>query len=122
MEYLIIIALQIIGVFAHVLQKTTDIKKAFPTYKFREIVSTFWDQDWNTIAFSVFVGIPLDLLGHFIAIKYVPGNVAAHPWYFVWSFVIALFLGYAGQRFIYKHLGTLETFLDKQVDSRIPSN
>ena len=120
MEYLIIIILQIIGVLAHVLQKLTDIKKLFKDIKFKELVSAFWIEDWNTLAFSAFVGLPLDLMGHYIVINYAPGNISAHPWYYVWSFIIAFFLGYAGQRFIYKKLGTLETFLDKQVDVKLP--
>jgi hypothetical protein len=118
MEYLLIAVLQFLGVGFHAAQKVAIIRKGFPNKRFNEIISIFWNEDWNTLFVSGLVVI-LNLVGHYIVLNYAPGSVTQHEWYYVGSFALALCLGYFGQRKIYQILGTAETFLDKQVESKI---
>jgi len=121
MEYLIIVALQIIGVGFHAAQKVAAIRVRFPEKRFTEIVSIFWQEDWNTFFVSALV-VALNLVAHFIVLNYFPETISQHEWYYPISFGIAFVLGYAGQRMIYKYLGTAESFLDKQVANRLHLN
>ena len=119
MEYLLIIILQLIGIAAHAFQKIAIIRKNHPEKHFNLIVQSFWFEDWNTLAFSVVVGLPLDLVGHYIVLNYGPDWIIKGEYYELSSFGLALLIGYAGQRLIYKYLGTAENYLDKQVANKL---
>jgi TRAP-type uncharacterized transport system fused permease subunit len=118
MEYILITILQILGVGFHAAQKVAIIRTRKPEKKFKEIIQIFWHEDWNTFFVSGLV-VVLNLVAHFIVLNYFPETITEHEWYYPVSFGIALVLGYAGQRMIYKYLGTAETFLNKQVADRL---
>lgn len=115
MEYFLIICLQFIGIGFHVGQKVKSLDTKFPEKSIREIFNTFLDQDWVTLFISGLI-IVLDLMVHFILDKYTPDLIKGINYYVLYAFGVALILGYAGQRLIYKLLGKTEEFLDKQAD------
>jgi hypothetical protein len=114
MEYLLITVLQIVGGWLHAAQKVAIIKKNQPSKKFNEVLSLFWQEDWNTFCFSMPPILILNLVGHFAMVEYGPESITSHPWYIIGSLALAVVLGYAGQRIVYKYLGTAENVLDKQ--------
>lgn len=117
MDYIIIIILQIIGVGFHVGQKIVGLGDKFPEKTKREIFAVFWKEDWDTLGVSVFV-LMLNLVAHFVTCRYLP-VVADWEYFEVSSFAVALILGYAGQRKIYKWLGSAEQFLDKKIEEKL---
>lgn len=117
MDFILIVGLQIIGVGFHVGQKIRDLRVKFPNKKIPEVFGVFWQQDWNTLLGSALV-LAFDMMVHFIIMEYLPA-IAAHEYFEVISFGVAFVLGYAGQRIIYKHLGTAESFINSQIERRI---
>ena len=115
MEYFLIFSLQLIGIGFHVAQKVKALDAKYPEKSIREIFNTFLDQDWVTLFISALI-IVLDLMVHFILDTYTPDIRKGVNYYVLYAFGIALFLGYAGQRLIYKYLGKAEEILDKQAD------
>lgn len=116
MEYLLITILQLLGIGFHVMQKIISLGNDFPEKKRKEILSTFVNEDWDTLCVSALVMI-LNLVAHYIIERYAH-SITAYPYYSLISFGIALTLGYAGQRMIYKYLGSAEKFLDKKVEDK----
>lgn len=117
MEYLIIIILQAIGVGLHVAQKLREIAKRSLTDTKRDEINTFFQEDWITLFIS-FLVLCLNLVGHYIIDRYtdLPATIA---YYDLYAFGIALVLGYAGQRLIYKYLGQAEEVLTKKVNDKL---
>jgi hypothetical protein len=115
MEYFLIFSLQLIGIGFHVAQKIKALDAKFPEMSIREIFNTFLDQDWVTLFISALI-IVLDLMVHFILDRYTPDLIKGINYYVLYAFGIALVLGYAGQRLIYKYLGKAEEILDQQAD------
>lgn len=120
MEYALITLLQIIGIGFHAAQKIAGIRSRNNDKKIREIISIFWNEDWNTLLISALV-LALCLTVHFIVLNYFPKSISGHEWYYPISFGIALLFGYMGQRKIYQLFGTAENVFDKQVASKMPS-
>lgn len=119
MEYLIIVGLQILGILLSVVQKITVLDKKYPDLTKREIFAVFLDEDWTTLAGS-FVVLCLNLLGHYIVENYAPQTKEfIGPYYILYGFGLALLLGYAGQRLIYKWLGSAEKALDNKVTNKL---
>jgi hypothetical protein len=115
MEYFLIFSLQLIGIGFHVAQKIKSLDAKYPDKSIRQIFNTFLDQDWVTLFISGLV-IILDLVVHYILDSYTPELRKGVNYYVLYAFGIALVLGYAGQRIIYKWLGRAEEILDKQSD------
>lgn len=117
MEYLLIIALQFIGIGLHVAQKVMELDKKFEDDSFGDVLNAFWKQDKFTLLVSLLV-LALNLLTHFILAAYsdIPASLDN---YLLYSFGISLVLGYAGQRLIYKGLGKAEEALTKRVEERV---
>ena len=113
-EYGLIVLLQFLGIGFHVMQKISALGDKFPEKTSNEIAYLFWREDWDTLFVSLLV-ISLNLTAHFILMEYteVPYTV---NYFYLWVFGSAFLLGYAGQRIIYKQLGTAEKFLDKTSD------
>jgi hypothetical protein len=113
-EYGLIILLQFLGIGFHVMQKISGLGDKFPEKTSNEIALIFWKEDWDTMMISVLV-ITLNLVAHFILMEYttVPDTL---EYFYLYVFGSAFLLGYAGQRIIYKQLGTAEKFLDKTTD------
>lgn len=99
------------------MQKIIGLGNTNPTKTIREIIAIFVSEDWDTLIVSALV-LLLNLVAHFIIAAYttLPNTVEYYPLY---SFGAALVLGYAGQRLIYKYLGSAEKFLDKKVDAKL---
>jgi len=117
MEYVLVFALEIIGISLHVMQKVAAFDKAFPEKTVNQIFKTFWQEDWNTVIISIII-LCLNLIVHFVINEYAPA-LTLIPYYLLYAFGGALLLGYAGQRLVYKYLGTAEKFLDKKVDTTL---
>ena len=117
MEYLIVFALQVIGIGLHVMQKVAAFDRQYPEKKMREIFITFWEEDWNTVFISALV-MCLNLVVHFIIARYAPALTLVN-YYHLYAFGGAFVMGYAGQRLIYNYLGTAEKFLDKKVNDTL---
>ena len=116
MEYILIIILQLIGIGLHVMQKVSAINDKYPEKSHKEVFVLFWQEDFNTVVISALV-LALNLTGHYIIEHYT--DIASKAYFHLWNFGTALVLGYAGQRIIYKYLGTAERFLDKKVENKL---
>lgn len=118
MEYLIITALQLLGISFHVMQKVIKIGDDHPEMKQREIFGIFFKEDWDTLTVSGLI-IVADLLVHYIIDSYTPEFRAGINFYILYAFGAAFMLGYLGQRMVYKWLGSAEKFIDKKVENRM---
>ena len=120
MDYLLIIALQFIGIGLHVAQKINVIDKKYPEFTMKECIITFFNEDWITLFVSALV-LFLDLIAHYIVHEFSIDSTnwvwSAYPIinYYTLSFALALGLGYFGQRKIYQWLGSAEKILDQKV-------
>lgn len=125
MEYFLIIVLQLLGIGFHVMQKIITLGDKNPGKTRREILQIFGAEDWDTLIVSALV-LFTDLTFHLAINYYTPAlmNTSfAFPWlggftisYLLVSFILAFFLGYAGQRIAYKYLGSAEKFLNKKAE------
>jgi hypothetical protein len=128
MEYFLIIVLQLLGIGFHVMQKIISMGDNHPEKTRGQIFDTFFREDWDTLMVSALV-LFTDLTIHFIMNYYDPhlmNTSFAFPalWgftisYRAVSFIIALFLGYAGQRVAYKLFGTAEKLLNKKIENKL---
>lgn len=115
MAYLLIIVLQLIGIGLHVAQKVLKLDNKQPDDTLVDVLTVFWKQDRITIFISGLI-LVLDVVGHYIVEAYAPALVKSIQYYELYSFALALVLGYAGQSIVYKYLGTAQKFLDKRAD------
>jgi hypothetical protein len=116
MEYILIVILQLLGIGFHVMQKISILGDKFPDKSIREIRILFLKEDLDTLVVSALV-LMLNLVSHYIVTIYT--TIPKMDNYHLYSFGAALVLGYAGQRVIYKYLGTAERFLDKKIDNKL---
>lgn len=117
MDYILIIILQFVGIGLHVAQKCLELDKVCPNDTLGDVFSMFWKRDKITLFISGFVLI-LNLAAHYIVEVYTP-EVTVMKYYPLYSFGIALVFGYAGQRVIYKYLGSAEKFLDTKIENKL---
>lgn len=100
------------------LQKISSLRKKFPMFEAKKIISTFFGEEWDTMFLSFICYITLEL-AIFITIY---NKVKLPPWAFNWVvYVIALVWGWGGTRLCYKWLGTAEDVLDKKATAFIGS-
>ena len=116
MEYLLIFILQLLGIGFHVMQKVISIGDKHPDKNRSQIFSAFLYEDWDTLMVSALI-ISLHLVSHYIVENYT--TIREINNYHLYSFGLALLLGYAGQRIIYKYLGSAEEFLNKKVGDKL---
>lgn len=117
MEYLLIVVLQLLGIGFHVMQKIISLGDKFPDKNRSQILSGFLYEDWDSLCVSGLI-IFLNMVTHYIVENYAPA-VREVNHYHLYSFGMALILGYAGQRIIYKYLGSAEEFLNKKVTDKL---
>jgi hypothetical protein len=117
MEYILIFLLELAGIGLHVMQKIIGIGNRHPGKKRPEIIGIFWDEDWDTLIVSAIV-LFINLIAHFIVAEYAT-YLTEWEYYDLFSFGLALVLGYAGQRVIYNYLGTAEKYLNQQVEQKL---
>lgn len=112
MTYILTTLLFILGVGYHVMQIVMGLRKKFPQFGFREIFGSFFNQEWDSLIRSLLVLCTYEL-GLFII-----GMTGIHMpvWWekYLVVYVLALVLGYAGQRIAYKYLGTAADVLEKK--------
>lgn len=113
MVYFLILFFQFLGISFHVMQKIVSLGDKFPAKKVGEIFSVFWMEDWDTLTISGLI-VLLDLGIHFVIFDFLELPMPPEWYYRVGPFALALVLGYAGQRLIYKWFGTAEQFFDRQ--------
>lgn len=118
MEYLIIIACQLLGIGFHVMQKIIKLDDQFPEMTRGQVFNAFFKEDWDTLAVSALI-ILTDLLAHYIIDTYTPDFRKGINLYILYAFGAAFMLGYLGQRLVYKWLGSAEKYLDKKVEQRL---
>jgi hypothetical protein len=118
MEYLLIIILQLLGIYFHVMQKISIIDKKYPEKPLPEIRAIFWREDSNTLGISAGV-LVLHVITHFI-IDYYDLPIRDKSYfgvpYLAWAFGLALLGGYAGQRLIYKAFGSAEKVINTKLE------
>ena len=116
MEYLLIFTLQLLGIGFHVMQKIISLGDKHVEKNRSQIFSAFLYEDWDTLVVSTLI-IILHLVSHYIVENYTKIDEINN--YHLYSFGLALLLGYAGQRIIYKYLGSAEEFLNKKVSDKL---
>jgi hypothetical protein len=104
----------ILGVGFHVTRVIDKLRIKFPTLCINDILNTFFKEEWNTLFRSALVLCTYELFLFIIQ----TAEIKMPGWWekFLVPYGLALVLGYAGQRLIYKYLGTAESVLEKQVD------
>lgn len=117
MEYLLVFILQLLGIGFHVGQKIVSLGNTYPQKTWKEILTVFFSEDWDTLFISALVLI-LNECAHFIIDGYAH-YLTEYPNFYLYSFGTALLLGYAGQRLVYKFFGSAEKFLGNQIDNKL---
>ena len=117
MEYVIIIILQLLGISFNAMQMIMAFGNKFPNETRKGIIQIFFKEDWDTLIVSGLV-LALNLTAQFI-FDYYEIPFTKNENYILYAFGTAFVLGYAGQRMIYKYMGTAEKFLDKQVMDKL---
>lgn len=107
-EYILIGILYVMGVGFNVSQKLSKLQTKFPSFSRKEIIHTFKNEEWNTMVVS-FLGL-VTVQSLWFAAHYE--NVTLPAWLHGFAvYPVAMVVGYAIQRIIYKYLGTSESAL-----------
>lgn len=122
MEYFLALVLQVLGISFHVMQKIISLGDKHKDKTRSEIFSIFLAEDWDTLAVSALVLVTC-MVFHFSANYYFPesmNKIVEIPILNIDVPIVILILiasfviGYAGQRLVYKWLGSAEKYLDKK--------
>jgi len=114
MEYALIILFQILGIGFSVGQKVLELDKLSPDDTLNDVMKLFWHKDRVTILMSILV-LVFNLTVHFTIEEYAP-QLLDGEYHMLWSFGIALLLGFTGQKLIYKALGKAEGIVNKKIE------
>lgn len=120
LEFAVIILLQCIGIGLHVMQKIITINKNTPELTRSEVIASFWEADAFTLVVS-FLVLMLHVVAHIVFHAFFPDILEWHPLripFLVWAFIGALLMGYAGQRLIYKFLGSMEVVVNEKIKQK----
>jgi hypothetical protein len=122
MEYIIIIALQILGVAFNINKKIVELDQKYPTVPLSEIKKKFQQNERVTFFGSALI-LFTHLLFHVIIDLYYPKlretdiPLFIAEWsvpYIIASFISAFVLGYYGQWLVYRIFGKAEKYLAKK--------
>jgi ABC-type spermidine/putrescine transport system permease subunit I len=122
MEYFLALVLQSLGISFHVMQKIISLGDKNKDKTRSQIFSTFLSEDWDTLFVSFLVLITC-MVFHFSANYYFPesmNKIVEIPILNIEVPIVILILiasfviGYAGQRLVYRWLGSAEKYLDKK--------
>lgn len=103
----------LLGVTYDALNKVARVRKKHPKLTFKETWATFFSEEWNTLMVSGAGWITVQFAWYIIHIN----NVKLPFWIEQWGiYPIALLLGYALQRLVYKFLGTFEKVLEEKAN------
>jgi hypothetical protein len=114
MDYIFISLLMGLGVWFHIMQRVSSVRKRYAKLKFKDVWATFLDEEWDSLFVSALVCFSCVL-----ALKIIRYNEVVMPdWFENWGmYVLVLVLGYAGQRLAYKYLGTAEKVLAEKANT-----
>lgn len=121
-ELFFVIAFQTAGIGFHVVQKVRELDREHPDKKIKEIYSLFFENEWSSLSISALI-LATDFLTHVAIIIFYPslrGMDFKLPFidfevpYIAASFILAIVMGYGGQRIMYKLLGRSEKYLSKE--------
>lgn len=118
MEYLIIIAFQLCGISLHIMQKVITLGSNYEDHSWKQVFGAFFKEDWDTLLVSGIV-LCVNLLVQFVINNYAMDIIYQNPNFHLYMFGAAFVIGYAGQRLVYKYLGSAEKFLDKKVGDKL---
>ena len=113
MIYLLTTIVFVLGVMFHVMIKITGYKKTFPTLTIKTIWGVFFKEEWDSLCVSALVLFVTELAIYII--NYV--GVMIPDWLNWGIYIIALVMGYQGQRLAYKFLNTATDILEKKADN-----
>lgn len=118
MEYLLIIVLQLLGIGFHVMQKIVSLGDTCKECTRKDVISAFFKEDWDTLVVSILVLVS-NLVIHYIVDTYAHSLRDSTQYYILYAFGLAFVLGYAGQRLVYKWLGSAEKRLTNEIDNKL---
>lgn len=112
-DYIVTILLLLAGIVYDALNKIDRLKKSFPSLTPKQVIRTFFWNEWNTLIVAA-LGAGLYELALFI----VRTNEVILPnWIEQWGmYALALVWGYASQRVAYKFLQSSEDALAAKAD------
>jgi hypothetical protein len=122
MEYFLALVLQLLGISFHVMQKIITLGDRDKTISRSEIISIFLSEDWDTLLVSFLVLVTC-MVFHFSANYYFPesmNKIVEIPILnidvpiVILILILSFVIGYAGQRIVYKWLGSAEKFIDNK--------
>lgn len=115
MEYLFIFLLQTFGVFFNVIQNIIKIGDDNKSFTRKQVLSQFFKTDWDTLCASGGI-LALHELIHFMLEWYgyaVPKDLTILLTYYG----LTIFLGWGGQRALYKIFGKTEQVINNKIDN-----
>lgn len=118
MEFVLIIVFQLFGIGFHIMQKIMVIDKENPGITRKEIFNIFFKEDWDTLIISAMI-LFMHLVVHYVIDSYTPQFRAKINYYSLYVFGSAFMLGYLGQRWVYKWLGSAEEKIDSILGNKL---
>lgn len=124
MEYFFILVAQLLGIGFHVGQKIIQLDKANPEKSIKEVRSLFFENEWSSLFVSGLI-VLAHLFIHGMVQFYMPeegDSLIDIPFttvkvpFGLAGVLLAIVLGYAGQRIAYKYLGKAEEYLSKKAE------
>lgn len=120
MNYLIMFAGGLLGIFIYALRKVKGIRKRLPDADYKTVFRQYWISEWNTVLTSVVVVIACI----FISSEYLnidansptPAGIASILKYKIATFIKTTFIvvGYCANSIVDAFLGTTEAILQKK--------
>lgn len=115
MSFLMLIAIiggGAFGVWFHIMQQIRKLRAKFPDLPAKEIKNTFLTQEWDVLIVAGMVNALCLFFEYLGASKHI-GLDADFAELIVAAFMVVI--GYAGNRLVYKALGTSEKVLSKKI-------
>ena len=114
MIYFLTTVLFLLGVGFQISQTMEKLKGKYPEFRLRQVLDTYFKEEWNVLIRSGLVLCTYEL-ALFILEK---AEVKLPEWWdkYMIPYGLALVMGYAGHRIIYKYLGTTEQALSDKAD------
>lgn len=113
MDFILILIFFLIGAGFHIMQKIGALREKFPSLTPKTVWTTFFNEEWNVLIISFLCLLLLESLHFVVTVKEVELGELAKKWWFL--YVLSTLVGYAGQRLIYKYLGSAEAALNRKV-------
>ena len=102
-----------IGILFHVMQKVRVLRLKFPQLAPIRIWKTFFGEEWDSLIVSFLVWLVYEIWIYLSIVNQFK-LPEMYKMYGIW--LLALVLGYCGQRVAYRYLGTAEKVLQKRAD------